>query len=222
LWLACALLADALAVTAQSLMARDLGAGSAVGARQVAARVNGLGLGLGLLLAAGLAAAGLLAGLPRLFATKLNAPATYAKCAKYQRLANAKDKDLAELAGGTAVPSVAQRLLLLCGTVKTLLLGLLTLTMWEGAVAQLAPRAVAAPFNRLLAFPRGAELAPFGGVTIGPWLLLADTATGAVASLRGEGRGVDLQALEREAAAAGRRPGAAAGAAGASPNRTPP
>ncbi|PNH04415.1 MATE efflux family protein 3, chloroplastic [Tetrabaena socialis] len=69
LWLACALLADALAVTAQSLMARDLGAGSAVGARQVAARVNGLGLGLGLLLAAGLAAAGLLAGLPRLFTT---------------------------------------------------------------------------------------------------------------------------------------------------------
>ncbi|KAG2428891.1 hypothetical protein HYH02_014213 [Chlamydomonas schloesseri] len=68
LWLACGLLADALAVAAQSLMARDLGAGSAAGARQVAGRVGGLSLGLGLALAGLMAAAGQL-GLPAAFSS---------------------------------------------------------------------------------------------------------------------------------------------------------
>ncbi|GLC67114.1 hypothetical protein PLESTF_000516800 [Pleodorina starrii] len=57
-WLACSLLADALSVAAHSLMARDLGAGAVAGARQVAARVGELSLGLGLALAAGLALGG--------------------------------------------------------------------------------------------------------------------------------------------------------------------
>ncbi|GIL79303.1 hypothetical protein Vretimale_16462 [Volvox reticuliferus] len=55
LWLACSLLADALAVAAQSLMGRDIGAGSVAGAREVAARVSSLSLGLGLVLAGALA-----------------------------------------------------------------------------------------------------------------------------------------------------------------------
>ncbi|GFR49095.1 hypothetical protein Agub_g10888, partial [Astrephomene gubernaculifera] len=67
LWLACSLLADALAVAAQSLMARDLGAGCTLGARQVAGRVSRLSLGLGLLLAGVLAAGGRV--LPGLFST---------------------------------------------------------------------------------------------------------------------------------------------------------
>jgi Na+-driven multidrug efflux pump len=56
--MACSLLADALAVAAQSLMARDLGEGNVAGARHVAARVGSLSLGLGLLLACGMAAGG--------------------------------------------------------------------------------------------------------------------------------------------------------------------
>ncbi|EFJ50158.1 hypothetical protein VOLCADRAFT_88992 [Volvox carteri f. nagariensis] len=67
LWLACSLLADALAVAAQSLMARDLGSGSVSGARMVAGRVGSLSVGLGLLLAGGLAACG--AQLPGVFSS---------------------------------------------------------------------------------------------------------------------------------------------------------
>ncbi len=67
LWLASSLLADALAVAAQSLMARDVGSGSLRGARQVAARVSSLCLGLGLILAAAMAAGG--AVLPQLFSS---------------------------------------------------------------------------------------------------------------------------------------------------------
>eukprot|EP00198_Chlamydomonas_reinhardtii_P006821 XP_001696157.1 MATE efflux family protein [Chlamydomonas reinhardtii] len=69
LWLACGLLADALAVAAQSLMARDIGAGSAAGARQVAGRVGGLSVGLGLALAGLMALAGRL-GLPAAFSSE--------------------------------------------------------------------------------------------------------------------------------------------------------
>ncbi|GLI66837.1 hypothetical protein VaNZ11_010796 [Volvox africanus] len=67
LWLACSLLADALAVAAQSLMARDIGAGSVAGARQVASRVSSLSLGLGLVLAVALASSWRL--LPGLFSS---------------------------------------------------------------------------------------------------------------------------------------------------------
>ncbi|GIL58180.1 hypothetical protein Vafri_13032 [Volvox africanus] len=67
LWLACSLLADALAVAAQSLMARDIGAGSVAGARQVASRISSLSLGLGLMLAVGLASSWRL--LPGLFSS---------------------------------------------------------------------------------------------------------------------------------------------------------
>ncbi|PNW70938.1 hypothetical protein CHLRE_17g739650v5 [Chlamydomonas reinhardtii] len=64
-WLSASLLADALAVAAQSLMARDLGAGCPRGAAQVARRVAELSLGLGMILALGLAAGHRV--LPRLF-----------------------------------------------------------------------------------------------------------------------------------------------------------
>ncbi|GFR51850.1 hypothetical protein Agub_g14320 [Astrephomene gubernaculifera] len=65
LWLASSLLADALAVAAQSLMARDLGAGSVQGATQVAGRVGEMAGALGLGLACALAAGH--RGLPALF-----------------------------------------------------------------------------------------------------------------------------------------------------------
>lgn len=51
-------------------------------------------------------------------AAKLNNPSTYARCAKYQRLANVKDKEHAELTAGPAVPELADGLLLLGRAVK--------------------------------------------------------------------------------------------------------
>ncbi len=51
-------------------------------------------------------------------AVKLNTPSTYAKCAKYQRLANSKEKELKELSAPGAVPTVPERLVLLCNTGK--------------------------------------------------------------------------------------------------------
>ncbi|GIL79360.1 hypothetical protein Vretimale_16540 [Volvox reticuliferus] len=55
IWVVCSLFADALAVAAQSLMGRDIGAGRLAGAREVAARVSSLSLGLGLVLAGAIA-----------------------------------------------------------------------------------------------------------------------------------------------------------------------
>ncbi|EFJ43340.1 hypothetical protein VOLCADRAFT_119133 [Volvox carteri f. nagariensis] len=114
-------------------------------------------------------------------AAKLNTPSTYARCAKYQRLANAKDKDLADLNAGPGVSGTADRLLVLGRAVKTLVLCAVTLAVWEAPVARVMPRAVVAPLGRLLAFPHGAELAGFGGVAVAPWLLLLDLATEALA-----------------------------------------
>lgn len=51
-------------------------------------------------------------------AVKLNTPSTYAKCAKYQRLANSKEKELKELSAPGAVPTVPERLVLLCNSGK--------------------------------------------------------------------------------------------------------
>lgn len=51
-------------------------------------------------------------------AAKLNTPSTYAKCAKYQRLAAIKEKQLAELNSGRAVPGMGERIALLCRTLK--------------------------------------------------------------------------------------------------------
>lgn len=65
LWLASSLLADSLAVAAQSLMARELGAGDGRAAMAVAARVNGLSAGLGVALGGAMALA--TGALPRLF-----------------------------------------------------------------------------------------------------------------------------------------------------------
>ncbi|GLC41915.1 hypothetical protein PLESTB_001047100 [Pleodorina starrii] len=147
-------------------------------------------------------------------AAKLNNPSTYARCAKYQRLANAKDKELAELNAGPAVPGLADRLLLLGRGIKMLLLCSATLAMWDGPVARVVPRAVVSPLSRLLAFPRGAELAAFGGVAVAPWLLLLDSATEALAravfpaagAAAGGGAlgAADLERLAREAEATGR------------------
>ncbi|KXZ54154.1 hypothetical protein GPECTOR_5g252 [Gonium pectorale] len=148
-------------------------------------------------------------------AAKLNTPSTYAKCARFQRLANAKDKELSELGGGPAVPGVPERLILLCNAVKVLILGLATLTLWDTPIAQVVPRSVAAPLGRLLAFPRGADLAAFGGVAVTPWLALVEAATTALARaafppLQTGAAQVDPERLQREAEATGRgRAGAA-------------
>lgn len=72
LWLASSLLADSLAVAAQSLVARCLASGGDAGradARAVARRVTSLSLGLGLALSAGLAAGATALPLPRLFSS---------------------------------------------------------------------------------------------------------------------------------------------------------
>ncbi|KAG2496210.1 hypothetical protein HYH03_005809 [Edaphochlamys debaryana] len=67
IWMSVSLLADALSVAAQSLMARDLSSGCPQGAAQVAARVLELGGVLGLVLAAALGAGHRL--LPRAFSS---------------------------------------------------------------------------------------------------------------------------------------------------------
>ncbi|GIL69807.1 hypothetical protein Vretimale_10145 [Volvox reticuliferus] len=147
-------------------------------------------------------------------ASKLNTPSTYARCAKYQRLANAKDRELAELNAGPAVPGLADRLILLGRAVKVLMLCAATLGMWNAPVAQVVPKAIVAPLSRLLAFPRGAELAAFGAVAITPWLLLVDAASEALvraafpaAEIGAGAVGLDAAAAERlakEAEATGR------------------
>ncbi|GLI62516.1 hypothetical protein VaNZ11_005172 [Volvox africanus] len=147
-------------------------------------------------------------------AAKLNRPSTYARCAKYQRVANAKDRELAELNAGPAIPGVADRLILLGRAVKVLMFCAATLGMWDAPVAQVVPTAIVAPLSRLLAFPHGGELAAFGAVAITPWLLLVDAATEAIvrasfpaAEIGAGAVGLDAAATERlakEAEAMGR------------------
>ena len=67
LWLASSLLSDALAVAAQSLVARSLAAGEVAAARRVVARTVAWGAALGCAMAAALAAAGGGGALQRLF-----------------------------------------------------------------------------------------------------------------------------------------------------------
>ncbi|GFR46624.1 hypothetical protein Agub_g8229, partial [Astrephomene gubernaculifera] len=158
-------------------------------------------------------------------AAKLNTPSTYAKCAKFQRLANAKEKELADVTAGPAVPGLAERLVMLCSAVKVLLLGAITLALWEVPVAHVLPRRALAPLGRLLAFPQGAQLAAFGGVAVAPWLLVADTATQALAraafpqpTAEQLAAVVDAERLTKEAEATGRiRSGAAAASAATVP-----
>ncbi|PNW78710.1 hypothetical protein CHLRE_09g387504v5 [Chlamydomonas reinhardtii] len=153
---------------------------------------------------------------------KLNAPATYAKCAKFQRLANAKDKELAELTAAPAVPGLGDRMVLLANAVKLLAVGAASLWLWDTPVAQVAPRSLLSPLGGLLAFPRGSELAPFGVITLTPWLFVADSATKSLVravfptpSAGSTGvAALDVEQLTREADAAGRiRPYSAAAAA---------
>ncbi|KAG2487180.1 hypothetical protein HYH03_014158 [Edaphochlamys debaryana] len=146
-------------------------------------------------------------------AAKLNTPATYARCAKLQRLANAKDKELAELSAGPAVPGVADRLIVLCPAVKMLLACAATLLLWDSPVAQLVPRSLASPLGRLLAFPKGSDLSSYGLIAITPWLLIVDSATDAISKAvfpaptpaQLAGPAPELEALTREAEAGGGR-----------------
>ncbi|KAG2453089.1 hypothetical protein HYH02_002421 [Chlamydomonas schloesseri] len=163
---------------------------------------------------------------------KLNAPATYAKCAKFQRLANAKEKELAELSAAPAVPGLGDRLVLLANAIKLLVVGAASLWLWDAPVAQVVPRSLLSPLGSLLAFPRSGELAPFGVITLTPWLFVADSATKALlravfppepvsaGGLAAAAAALDVERLTREADAAGRiRPQSqqAAAAAAAAP-----
>lgn len=88
-----------------------------------------------------------------------------------------------------------------------LLLGLLTMTLWESAVAHVPP-ALSSPVGRLLGFPRLRDFGSFGLVAVGPWLLLCDSATTHLAKTAfpqpAVNVSIDTDRLAREAEAAKR------------------
>lgn len=112
--------------------------------------------------------------------------------------------------------------LLLLRSPQLLAVGAASLWLWDTPVAQVAPRSLLSPLGGLLAFPRGSELAPFGVITLTPWLFVADSATKSLVravfptpSAGSTGvAALDVEQLTREADAAGRiRPYSAAAAA---------
>ncbi|KAG2437408.1 hypothetical protein HXX76_006060 [Chlamydomonas incerta] len=143
---------------------------------------------------------------------KLNTPATYAKCAKFQRLANAKEKEVAELSAAPAVPGLGDRMVLLANATKLLAVGAASLWLWDAPVAQVVPRSLLSPLGWLMAFPRSSELAPFGVITLTPWLFVADSATKSLMravfpeshAAGGGAAALDVERLTREADTAGR------------------
>ncbi|KAF8060543.1 SAMC1 [Scenedesmus sp. PABB004] len=122
-------------------------------------------------------------------AAALNAPATYAKAAKAQRLANAKEKELAGLAsspprggagGAGAAGGLAARAGPALAAAKAALIALAVVAWWGRALLHIPP-ALTWPFDRLLAFPHASNHLDVGAVTVLPWVAVCDRASRALA-----------------------------------------
>ncbi|KAI8471460.1 MAG: hypothetical protein J3K34DRAFT_233072 [Monoraphidium minutum] len=102
----------------------------------------------------------------------LNTPSTYAKCAKLQRLANAKEQELSSLQehGGA---DVRARIAAGMATVKMVLIGLAVVMLWGRPLLYIPPR-LSSPFSKLLLFPHTGAYLEMGSVTVVPWVALCD------------------------------------------------
>lgn len=107
---------------------------------------------------------------------KHNTPSQYAKCAKYQRQANAKEKELASL-GSQAEMTLQDKVLMLTSTLKVGL-GLIFTMMFWGQSLHVLPHEVAWPFNRMVMVPQVWSSTREGTpVLVVGWLLMCDRAT---------------------------------------------
>mmetsp|Transcript_39700 Transcript_39700/g.88210 ORF Transcript_39700/g.88210 Transcript_39700/m.88210 type:complete len:203 (+) Transcript_39700:100-708(+) len=125
-------------------------------------------------------------------AAKLNTPSTYAKCAKCQRLAATKERELTGLEGGGQQGSDRSKQIKqlvsrfkVGGAIAALVI------MWGKPLVALPPDLVW-PMHRMLSAPHGSsKLGAAGMVAVLPWLALCDRATtmlvqAALPSKRGE------------------------------------
>eukprot|EP00897_Mesotaenium_endlicherianum_P006987 jgi/Mesen1/6316/ME000325S05450 len=105
-------------------------------------------------------------------AESLNTPDTFAKAAKFQRAAAAKEKELNALREG-APQSLARPLIrqALVAVVKAGLYGGLLCAFWHTPILVVPPSLVY-PFGGWLAFPKGSLWQGGGALAIGPWLVL--------------------------------------------------
>lgn len=105
-------------------------------------------------------------------AATYNTPATYVKCAKLQRLANAKEKELASLEEHNDI-KLQDKIDAVVATLKLLLIGLAVVAWWGKALLHVPPH-LTWPFSRLLAFPHASNYLEVGAVTVLPWVTMCD------------------------------------------------
>lgn len=105
-------------------------------------------------------------------AAAFNTPSTYVKSAKFQRLANAKEKELAALQEHKE-SSLQDKIDTVVATAKVLLISLAVVAWWGKALLHIPPH-LTWPFNRLLAFPHASNYLEVGAVTVLPWVAMCD------------------------------------------------
>ncbi|GBF97162.1 hypothetical protein Rsub_10349 [Raphidocelis subcapitata] len=134
-------------------------------------------------------------------AETFNTPSTYAKCAKLQRLANAKEQELAALQQH-GDRDVRARIAAAIATLKVILIALAVVKLWGRALLYIPPQ-LSWPFSRLLVFPHTSSYMELGAVTVVPWVTLCDRVSLLIARalfpLRGlEPRTKPLQTVHEE------------------------
>lgn len=108
-------------------------------------------------------------------AERYNNPATYVKCAKLQRTANAKEKELAaaEASGMQTSEALISKALLL---LKVITIAWVVFRFWGHPLVEV-PASVLKPVGSALAFPHAWSLAGTGAITAIPWISLSDQAS---------------------------------------------
>lgn len=105
-------------------------------------------------------------------AESFNAPSTYAKCAKLQRLANAKEQELVSLQEH-GESDVQARIGAAMVVIKMVFISLAVVTLWDRALLYIPPQ-LSWPFSKLLLFPHSSSYLKMGSVTVVPWVTLCD------------------------------------------------
>ena len=119
------------------------------------------------------------AAITRRDAKALQAPHTFAACAKLERRALALEREAERLAGVEAAASAGSALARAASAAKLAVFVVLVVRWWGVPVARL-PGAAAWPVGRWLASPHGGRAAfADGGVGVLPWIAAVRAASGA-------------------------------------------
>lgn len=124
-------------------------------------------------------------------AEAFNNPSTYVKAAKFQRLANAKEKELAALQSVKEI-TAQDRMDAAVATIKLAFIGVAVVAWWGKALLHIPPH-FTWPFSTLLAFPHASNYLEVGAVTVLPWVAMCDRFSNLLARVVFPERMLDLR-----------------------------